>query len=329
MNSGPAFILGVHKSGTSLLRNLLDGHHQLDVLPIETHFPLCLGIPTRYPRILPTLEQRTGQDQFAERMGEVLKAYNKSSDRRTDAYLPDAADLQKFNDSIANTPNEAISDKWSSSMHAVLHAYGVETTEERILVEKSVTNLEHGYWLQREMKGARFIVIVRNPYANLVSMRKFFSGGRRFPSLSQPLQILEMGFHFATLYKETLPNTLCIRYEDLVMKPAETMKQVADHLGIEYNEGLLLPSSIGNEWSGNSTSGKALSGVSSDRLQAWRSDITGIEAELINRNAVISRHMKIWAYDEVPADRPMRRAPQEPWRTYLRNRALKWYVDGS
>jgi hypothetical protein len=31
------FILGAHKSGSSLLRSLLDGHPQLFAIPLETH----------------------------------------------------------------------------------------------------------------------------------------------------------------------------------------------------------------------------------------------------------------------------------------------------
>ena len=34
----PVFILGSHKSGTSLLRNLLDGISGFFVIPIEAHF---------------------------------------------------------------------------------------------------------------------------------------------------------------------------------------------------------------------------------------------------------------------------------------------------
>ena len=37
-NKNYVFILGQHKSGSSLLRSLLDGHPDLFVIPVETHY---------------------------------------------------------------------------------------------------------------------------------------------------------------------------------------------------------------------------------------------------------------------------------------------------
>ena len=39
----PIFILGAHKSGTSYLRALLDGHPDLYVVPLEAHYFQHLG----------------------------------------------------------------------------------------------------------------------------------------------------------------------------------------------------------------------------------------------------------------------------------------------
>lgn len=41
------FILGAHKSGTSLVRSLLDGHPDLNVVPIELHFLRHLGVESQ------------------------------------------------------------------------------------------------------------------------------------------------------------------------------------------------------------------------------------------------------------------------------------------
>ncbi|MFQ5335223.1 MAG: sulfotransferase, partial [Flavobacteriales bacterium] len=36
--NAPVFICGAHKSGTSLMRSLLDSHPELFVIPFETHY---------------------------------------------------------------------------------------------------------------------------------------------------------------------------------------------------------------------------------------------------------------------------------------------------
>ena len=48
INDNPIFILGCHKSGTTLLRNLLDGHKDLFAVPTETHFLANIGYWVKY-----------------------------------------------------------------------------------------------------------------------------------------------------------------------------------------------------------------------------------------------------------------------------------------
>ena len=50
MNQKPIFIFGPHKSGTSLLRSLLDGHPDLFSIPIESHVFSGMGMGIRYEK---------------------------------------------------------------------------------------------------------------------------------------------------------------------------------------------------------------------------------------------------------------------------------------
>ena len=59
----PIFILGCTKSGTTLMRNLFDGHPDLFVIPFESHFfqNTGRGIEYSYRRTRPT--SRTIEDK--------------------------------------------------------------------------------------------------------------------------------------------------------------------------------------------------------------------------------------------------------------------------
>jgi hypothetical protein len=329
--TAPVFILGIHKSGTSLLRNLLDGHPELTVVPIETHFPLCSGLPTLYPRILPPLAAPSVVGTLNAGMRQILESYNISSDPRADAFLPQMADLDAFDEvmaSITTAMNRA--EQWHISMYAVLKAYGVGKPDPtKAIVEKCVRNLEHAMWLHAIFPTARFIFITRNPYANLHSMRRFFAPDGYFPSLSQPLRVVEMGFHFAALYQQILPNLRIVRYEDLVSEPMQQMTLIAEHLDIGMNDSMLRPSSLGADWKGNSTTGVTMDGVSSERLNKWQSTITPIEVDLVNRSRIIQEHMAHWSYAPFSRGNSFQWNKGETVRTYLRNRLFRMFADGS
>ena len=64
----PIFLLGSHKSGTSLLRSLLDGHPDLDVLPREAHFFPTHGYASGYSvgvRVDPEVPLRPSPSEIA------------------------------------------------------------------------------------------------------------------------------------------------------------------------------------------------------------------------------------------------------------------------
>ena len=77
MKNPPVFIIGSHKSGTSLLRSLLDGHPELYVIPFETHFMASLGRWVQYSYRRQTPHENF---EFSEKFLETLKKYSNSKD---------------------------------------------------------------------------------------------------------------------------------------------------------------------------------------------------------------------------------------------------------
>src|SRR6056297_1880138 len=76
------FILGCHKSGTSLLRSLLDGHKELFVIPIEAHIFENLGswIDYYYRNQSPKILNNSGlKNNFIKRIKKANKPSSKYS----------------------------------------------------------------------------------------------------------------------------------------------------------------------------------------------------------------------------------------------------------
>lgn len=330
VDHAPVFILGVHKSGTSFLRNLLDGHPDLHTVPIELHYPFCQGLPVAYPRRHHALPGASGKAARLERMTQVVRGYDRSNDPRADAFLPGRFDLRVFeehvNAHLGGTPASGDLRCYVEATELSL-GRGIPSPGRRI-VEKSVDNIEHAWWLKRSFPQARFLFILRDPRSNLVSFRKFVSRPGRFPSLVQPLRTIEMGFQYAALYRDTLPDLHILRYEDLLQDPRAVMEGVARFLAIPWDECLLMPTSLGQAWPGNSTTGEPMTGISLERKDRWKRDIQPIELDLIARSS-LSRLMPVFGYPAPKQVSGWRRAPGESIKTYVRNRCYRIFADGA
>lgn len=326
----PIFILGVHKSGTSLLRNLLDGHPMISAVPIELHFPMCHGLPVAYPRRRCACPGDQGKAARIARMEELVKSYDRSKDARADAFLPGRFDMAVFKahleQHLAEEPDA--SDLFHYA-HATALSLGEAWPDDRpYMVEKSVDNIEHAWWLKHLYPDARFLFILRDPRANLVSFRKFIATKGSYPSMVQPLRTIEMGFHYAALYSRTLPDMHLLRYEDLLTDTRSVMEGIARFLAIPWNEVLLSPTTLGGSWKGNSTTGVAMTGVSAAQLDHWKTQIEPIEQHLIARSS-LAELMPLFGYGHVTPVPGWPRAKGEGFKTYIRNRVYRLFADGS
>ena len=72
---------------------------------------------------------------------------------------------------------------------------------------------------------------------------------------------------------ERFPGFLVMRYEDLLREPEITMKTVADHLGIAFEPGLLVPSRLGEPRQASSSFGELGTALSTASLDRYRSEL--------------------------------------------------------
>ena len=325
----PVFILGPHKAGTSLLRHLLDGGKGITTFPFESHFAAAMGHPILYP-IRKQKGWEHSPDRFIEFTCSLVADYNESNEGTTDINL-----FNRFDESIFRDAINSISDQdqpkelFLSYLNASLKSLGEEAADNEIVVEKSVEHGECAPALLNYFPDARFIHIVRNPYSNLVSLRKFKGDSSRYPSLPELLISLRKSAESLVVNKHVLSNDrfLVIRYEDLLLSPDETMRLVASFIDVEFTEVLLRPTHLGKDWVGNSTRGAEMQGVSSSAMDKWRDEIQPIERSLVYR----SFHGLLNEYYDFPSSdaalSTWRKAKGEKLKTYARNRLFKIFAD--
>ncbi len=318
----PIFILGCSKSGTSLLRNLLDGHPDLFVVPTEAHF----FQNTKYWVNYAFRSTRPRQLTIKEKKSELLnwiQTVNSVEDSVSDAFTKGRWQVKRveqvLNDGKARTDKELMN-LYVKAMYSGL--YGKNMPEHLRLVEKSVENAEFALELWRMYPDARFVHIVRNPYSNMVALRKYVQYTHHkesFPYLKNVLLSLYNSFYFLHKNQGVIPNYFTVKYEDILMNPEETVRQLADFLEIGFIDLLLQPTMFSEAWQGNSSRQTRFSSISADNLDRWKAEITSLELWIINH--FFSHTLNTYSYEYLLDKGGLyKRVPKESPAIYLQNR---------
>ena len=322
----PIFILGAHKSGTSLLRSLLDGHPSLFSLPMETH-PFQLShhwVDYRFratrPKLLSVEETKDAYIKWVEH-------YNRKSDPLADSDLVKCLNLSVFKD-FMKQDTRSFQELVSQYFQGIYRALHEDTIPAHLrIVEKSVEHAEFAMDLHRLFPDAFFIHIIRNPYSNLVALKNYLRRSTKYfyPFLGKAILALNNSYYFLDKNLRFIDRYLLIRYEDLLQHPRSTMKDIAQFVDVEYLKVLLNPTSAGKTWAGNSSRGIKFSEISAFNLDIWESEINHLEIELVNQN--FDFFLEQYHYKKI--------SPQKHWllpvswelpHTYLLNRAIKKFV---
>lgn len=321
----PIFLLGAHKSGTSLLRSLLDGYPGLFVIPTEIHFFQFTGywIDYWYRRTLPHPMDRTA---LIESLCGLVAFKQEDEDEFADSIMKGKFDVEAFRQALADGDFSTAGTTYTAYVRALYRSLaGSDLPAGERIVEKSVENSENAILLDRMFPDRRFVHIVRNPYASVVAIRRARTKNGRFPYLANATLSLRNSFYHLYRNEKVLDPYPVIRYEDLLTDTEGTMRIVATALNLEFSESLLQPTVMGRPWSGNSSSRDAFRGVSTAPLEQWKSHVTHLEIDLVNRmmGPVVER----FGYERLEPKRgrllPVR---GERPANYIKNRSLFWML---
>jgi len=327
----PIFILGCHKSGTSLVRNLLDGSPELFVIPIETHFFEFSGFGVSYA-LRRAIPKHIKFEQFVEKIEQIIQKSNQKSEM-TGTRGGDSLDAGYWNVQVLvgylhNKGKElfelgdlrGLFNVYVEGLYSALYA---DMLPDLRYVEKSVEHAEFASFLKSLYPKAKFIHVVRNPYAVLVSNRKFMmKGKKKYPYLGPILESMENNYYYLYQNPGYIPDYMVVKYEDVITETADKMKEVAAFIDIDFSEHLLEPTVLGKGWGGNSMSGKDFQGISNYPLTSWKNDINSLEIELVNK--AFSHVLSDYQYAMVEQKSSLLKfLPDEKPSIYLLNRFLR------
>jgi hypothetical protein len=306
-NSTPVFLCGHAKSGTTLLRSLLDGHPDLLVFPQETMF---------LRRVLPRPEKQ--RVDYALKTGSINRMrQGLVLDRQ--GYLDYTGfDFAEYETRIRRRW-EASDGSARSLLESLVFSYGEMTGQvgRRYWVEKSASNeafLEGALAQWPDMKA---IYIVRDPRDT------FCAYGRKRAEASKTLMLEEFIVNWASSvhaweqFTSGRANGLTICYDRLVQHPRVELERICEFLQIEWDDILLKPTHNGALWAGNSMYGQVYSGISTEALHRYREILSPEETDFLEtcdngaipvagrRQTIFPAHSNAWPL------KPRKRQPRK------------------
>ena len=284
--SPPVFICGFPKSGTTLLLALLDNHPELLVFPEETHFfNKISGYPERLQ--LDYIFNHTSIKTLGLGRVQITSGFRDYSNIDYSRYKKVLAEIWDIGPKSERKLLESIIYSFGKVTNKLVTKYWVEKTP---LNEK---HLKKGvdWW-----PDLRAIYIIRDPRDNFCSYRTHRAkqvksrkarldsenmlsrSEKRKRTLKLPRPLTALGFIAGWIesikvwrvFSRDHPNTLLIRYEDLVQSPTVVMEQVCEFLEIEWDDTLLRPTRNGHPWTGNSMYGTEFTGISTDSVGRYK-----------------------------------------------------------
>ena len=246
------FIVGHPRSGTSLLRALLDGHPDLLVLPFETHLfdwaksgdPVT-GLLDR-SRLWPTLHRHRPSISRDEVEGVLRRAFSQAGEPRGRLL--------------------ALVEGWRELTGARPDTRWVEKTPRHLYEATTLLT-----WFPAD---ARILVMRRDPRDVMASALKQQPSRAIFP-----MALTGRLAHKIVSEHELDPRFSVITYERLVRDPVGTMQAVCKFLDIPYDPVVATPTVLGAEYFGNSRFDATLEGVSEAAVGRYHDVLSGPRLE--------------------------------------------------
>lgn len=219
MGSKLLFIVGVPRSGTTMLRELLCQHSEID-------------IPNYEMQLLPTLIQTCGENaDFSNEatLDRLITTLRKSN------FLYHIADSVPYN--LSDVRHSLKGKDWHGVAEVLIRTFLPSPKPASIIGEKTPSNLMEIERFSRVFPDCRFIHIVRDPRDVCLSMQKAW-GKNLYRGAVRWLDYLAY-YNTVTADPQIAQRCCELRYEDLISEPRSVMEKLCRFLQVEFEESVL------------------------------------------------------------------------------------------
>jgi hypothetical protein len=311
----PIFIVGANRSGTTLVRLILNAHSRIAIPDELIYFDSYLAsVPIEAWRA-PDLSEATYSafvEDFLDRASASLPGLDPAV--LTSRILEGAPNFKR--------PYQLVLDAWAR--HHGKPRWG----------EKTPGNLFYADILYDMFPKARFIYVVRDPRAGVASMQRvsFLPDDVVFNVLSRRKHDTTGR---ATLERHVpAPRRMTVRYEDLVRDPAAVVRTLCDFIGEDFEPSMLHFHRDADDYmkaeAARDYNAAATAPISASKIAAWKDRLTTDEVAIVEH--LCRDVMRRFGYRAVtpgprPADRVQMAIKTLYWRVQCwRHRDLRHYT---
>lgn len=261
MHEEPIFIVGVPRSGTTLLAAMLAAHSRMSCGP-ETHFFQWLARAD--------IAQLCGVDSWPKAAIDFVCGMIHANRTVCAKYGLTRDDIAAY---LADAPPEV-----ASLLAALTEPYMTKLGKRR-WVEKTPDHLKYVAEMRRHFPHSPIVRIVRDPRDVALSLKRMSWGPQTW--LGGLMWWKQFDDASAAFFASD-PLSYTLRYEDLVRAPAEEMRRLCDFLGEEFEEQMLDTSTTGHQLNSRGVPEKARVSqpIDASRVEAWRGELSQRENQL-------------------------------------------------
>ena len=292
-SESPIFILGANRSGTTLLRLILNAHSRIAIPDevgyfekVHMHFEPSWRAPGH------------SKEDYARFVDRVLDRYL--------AHLTDAIDRERLRDRIVDTPRRDFRRPYQMALKTWAHQQGKPRWG-----EKTPANLFYVDVLIDMFPSAQFIYLARDPRAGVRSMEdtSFFPNDVALNALSRRKHARE-GLRLLDQYVPAAQWTTT-RYEDLVADPESVIQSLCAFLQEEYEPSMLAFHQDADRYlsseAARSYNAAATQPITTKKIDQWREDLGAADVAVVER--ICQPEMEQFGYAPTHHSIPIRRWP--------------------
>ena len=272
----PFFIIGSGRSGNTLLRSILSGNSDISIPPESYRIPFAI-------KKFHIFNNRDWEDIVPQ----VLKEFEDCKEFYT--WEIDITDVQKRLEDIADS-KRTLSNIFDELFctYTEKHSPG-----SKIWGDKTPMNTLYLDWVGTVFPRSKFIHIIRDGRDVASSYLKMERYDTILEAANRWINSIESAQSFGSKIKE---NYIEIRYEELVTKPEEVIKDTCDFLDIDYDSKMLdhtkQVKKLGDtDKEHHSNLSKP---ISSDSVGKWRNNLSESDQESITK--LLHKHLQRLGY---------------------------------
>jgi hypothetical protein len=258
----PIFIVGANRSGTTLLRLLLNAHSEISI-PDEINYFYGFDWSVSYKNWQSPSLSRPAFEAFVDRF------------LTTNEPKVPGLDLSSLRPKILNGPIDL------RQPYKLLLEHWAQFNGKVRWGEKTPGNIYHAQILLDMFPDATFIHLIRDPRGGVASMKRvaFYTEDAVFNALNRH----KVMTHGRTYFHTHVPaeQRIEIRYEDLVVDPRQTLKKICSFIQVPYEETMLRfhldAERFMTKEASSSFNAAATQPISSSFAEKWKTTLTSDE----------------------------------------------------